>query len=531
MLRPACAVRPWSGLCAGLFRGLILAVSCTMRRKRFVAALMRHETNSFSPVPTPLESFGRIGATGMPARGGQAVSLYRGTNNPLAAFIDIAEREDAELVVPVAANAHPSAPAPDSVIDHVAGLILDEVRKGCDALFLDLHGAMITMGYDDGEGELLRRVRAEAAELPIAVALDFHTNLTRDLALLPTVVAGYRTYPHIDMYETGQRAGEALLRVMSGESVATAWHSLPLLPHMNVHSPSRPPMQAIMDRARAAEAAGEVMLASVFGCFPLADIEHVGISAVVVGPSDRAERLTFDLMQEAWEHRAEFIFEIEPMGESLRRAAALDEGPVLLVDHGDNTGSGGNQDVMAALREVLALGLENVVAGPIADRAAVARLIDAGVGAEVEIAVGGKTDMPAMGLAGEPLTVSGRVRRITDGVFTVTGPMMTGVTLSIGRTVVLDTGSVEIVISEERYEPFDTGCFTHCGIDPSRKRYVLIKSRQHFRAGFEPIARHIVMVAGPGPTASDYSLFPWKNLRRPIYPLDPDISSNLPSQA
>jgi len=136
-----------------------------------------------------------------------------------------------------------------------------------------------------------------------------------------------------------------------------------------------------------------------------------------------------------------------------------------------------------------------------------------------------------MGLTGEPLPVKGRVRRITDGVFTVTGPMMTGVTLSIGRTVVLDTGSVEIVVSEDRYEPFDTGCFTHCGIDPSGKDFVLIKSRQHFRAGFEPIARHIVMVAGPGPTASDYSLFPWKNLRRPLYPLDPDIPSNLPSQA
>ncbi len=502
-----------------------------MSRKRFVAALMRHETNSFSPVPTPLSAFGRIGSTGAPARGETAIRHYRGTNNPLAAYIDIAEREGAELVVPVAANAHPSAPAADSVIEYVANLVLEEIRRGCDALFLDLHGAMVTEGFDDGEGELLRRLRAEAPDLPIAVALDFHTNLTRDLATLPSVLAGYRTYPHVDMYETGQRAGEALLRVMAGEQVSTAWHSLPLLPHMNVHAPSRPPMQSIMDRARAAEAGGEVMLASVFGCFPLADIEHVGISAVVVGPRDRAERLTFDLMQEAWDNREGFIFEIEPMEQSLARAATLTGGPVVLVDHGDNTGSGGNQDVMAALREVLALGLENVVAGPIADPEAVARMIEAGVGADVEIEIGGKTDMPAMGLAGEPLPVKGRVRRITDGVFTVTGPMMTGVTLSIGRTVVLDTGSVEIVVSEDRYEPFDTGCFTHCGIDPSGKDFVLIKSRQHFRAGFEPIARHIVMVAGPGPTASDYSLFPWKNLRRPLYPLDPHIPSNLPSQA
>lgn len=504
-----------------------------MSRKRFVAALMRHETNTFSPVPTPVSAFGRVGPTDGPARGGEAVRVYRGTNNPLAAYIDIAEREGAALAVPIAANAHPSAPAPDTILDLVAEAVLEAVGQGCDALFLDLHGAMVTEGFDDGEGELLRRIRTQAPDLPVAVALDFHTNLTRDLALLPTTLAGYRTYPHIDMYETGMRAGEALLRAMNGASAATAWHSLPLMPHMNVHSPSRPPMQAIMDRASVAEDSGEVLLASVFGCFPLADIEHVGISAVVQGPADRAERLVLDLMGEAWEKRADFLFEIEDMAESVSRAAALKDGagPVLLVDHGDNTGSGGNQDVMAALRECLRQGLTGMAAGPFADPEAVAEMIAAGVGAEVEVEIGGKTDMPAMGLEGEPLRLRGRVRRITDGEFTVTGPMFTGVRLSIGRTAVLDTGAAEIVVSEERYEPFDTGCFTHCGIDPAAKRYVLIKSRQHFRAGFEPIAREIVMLAGPGTTTSDYSLFPWRKLRRPIYPLDPDIPSNLPSQA
>ena len=181
-----------------------------MSRKRFVAALMRHETNTFSPVPTPVPAFGRVGPTDGPARGGEAVRVYRSTNNPLAAFIDIAEREGAALAVPVAANAHPSAPAPDDILDLVADAVLGAVREGCDALFLDLHGAMVTEGFDDGEGELLRRIRAEAPDLPIAVALDFHTNLTRDLALLPTVLAGYRTYPHIDMYETMMRKAERL---------------------------------------------------------------------------------------------------------------------------------------------------------------------------------------------------------------------------------------------------------------------------------------------------------------------------------
>jgi len=176
-------------------------------------------------------------------------------------------------------------------------------------------------------------------------------------------------------------------------------------------------------------------------------------------------------------------------------------------------------------------GLENVCAGPFCDPDSVAKMIDAGVGSRITLQLGGKVDMPAMRLRGEPLEVSGIVRRITDGQFTVTGPMFTGVAMNIGRCAVLDTGAVEILVSEGRYEPFDTGAFTHAGIDPARKKYVLLKSRQHFRAGFEPLAKHIVMVSGPGTCTSDYSLFPWKKLRRPIYPIDPDTESNLPTQS
>ncbi|MEX2616557.1 MAG: M81 family metallopeptidase [Alphaproteobacteria bacterium] len=502
--------------------------------RRFVTALMRHETNTFSPVPTPVRDFGRIGPTDGPARGDEALRVYRGTNNPVAAYIDLAAAEGAELVFPIAANAHPSAPAPGEIVDICAEAICEAVAKGCDALFLDLHGAMVTQDHDDGEGALLRRIRAVAPDLPIAVALDFHTNLSAAMVDNATVIAGYRTYPHIDMHETGARAGRTLIRALNGEvDPVMVWHSLPVLTHMNRHAPSMQPMRDMYAKAIAAESSGAVLNASVFGCFPLADIPHVGLSAIVVadGSRDDGERLLYDILREGWDRRDEFVFNVEPVADSIAKAKALDDGPVLLIDHGDNTGSGGNQDVMAVLAEVMRQGLENVCAGPFCDPQSVARMIDAGVGATVTIRLGGKVDMPAMGLRGEPLEVTGIVRRITDGQFTVTGPMFTGVALNIGRCAVLDTGSVEILVSEGRYEPFDTGAFTHAGIDPARKKYVLLKSRQHFRAGFEPLARHIVMVSGPGACTSDYSLFPWKNLRRPIYPLDPGTESNLPTQS
>ena len=489
---------------------------------RLVLAMMRHETNTFSPLPTPLRSFG-------PKSGQSAVEVYRGTNNPLAAFLDIAEREGAEYAVPMIANANPSGAVDSAAFEEMAECICDAVRAGCDGVMLDLHGAMVTQEFDDGEGELLRRIRAIADEMPIAVALDFHTNLTASMVGNATVITGYRTYPHIDMGETGRRAGETLIGAIRGEvQPVMLWHSLPMLTHMLRQTPLDQPMKDIMDRAMAAEAAKEVLNVSVFGGFPLADIPHVGLSAVVVGDGDAAKAgdLLDELMEQAWDRRADFVFEIEPIETSLARARKLDDGLVILVDHGDNCGAGGPQDNMNVLEQVLNLGLEDVAAGPIWDPGSVAQMLDAGVGAQVTLQLGGKTDSPAMDLPGRPISVSGTVRCITDGRFVVTGPMATGSRMNMGRTAVLRVGSIDIVISERRHEPFDTGCFTHAGIDPAAKRYVLIKSRQHFRAGFDPIAKHVVLVAGPGVCSSNYEAFGFKNLRRPIYPLELDTSRN-----
>ncbi len=492
---------------------------------RLVIAMMRHETNTFSPVPTTLKSFAHASGMDAPVSGDEAIAVFGGTNNPLAAFLDLAREEGAEVVVPVAADASPSGRVAAAAFETMAGQICDAVAAGCDAALLDLHGAMVTDSHDDGEGELLRRVRAVAPGLPIAVALDFHSNLGPEMMANASVITGYCTYPHIDMYETGMRAGRTLLGALEGAvKPAMVWRSLPMLTHTVVHSPSRQPMKDVMDKAISAEAAGRVLNASVFGGFPQADIPHVGLSAIVVADGDTgaAQTLLDDLLALAWQRRADFVYQSEPLEQSIAYAKSLAEGPVILADHGDNTASGGTQDVMAPLAEVMRQGLDDVAAGPYCDPQSVARMIAAGEGAAVTLDLGGKIDMPMLGLEGEPLTVSGTVARITDGRFKVTGPMMTGMTVDLGRTAVLDAGAVQIVVSEERSEPYDLGVFTHAGIDPTRKKYVLIKSRQHFRAGFEPIARHIVMVAGPGVTGSDIALFPYKDLRRPIYPIDPD---------
>ncbi|HEY2707229.1 MAG TPA: M81 family metallopeptidase [Caulobacteraceae bacterium] len=490
--------------------------------QKFVVAMMMHETNTFSPLPTPIESFARRGALGGPV----AIAEAEGTNTPLGGFLDVVRGAGAEFVVPVAGNAYPSGLVANAAFEQMTAAIAEAVAAGCDGVMLALHGAMVTQTYDDGEGELLNRLRRIAPDLPIAVALDFHTQMTEAMARGADVITGYRTYPHIDMAETSRRAGRTLLRALAGEvAPKVVWDSRPIMSSTLVHTPSREPMQSLMAMAAEAEGSGAVLNASVFGGFPQADIPHLALSAVVVcdGKTAEGELLLARILDRAWEQREGFLFHPEPLSVQVARAKTLDGGPIVLADHGDNTASGGTQDVMSVIEEAIRQELDDACAGPVCDPDCVAQMIAAGVGATVTLELGGKVDMPAMGLMAKPLAVTGQVRCITDGVFKVTGPMATGSTIRMGRTAVLDTGRMLIVVSEQRSEPFDLGVFTHCGIDPRTKRYVLIKSRQHFRAGFEPIARHIVMCDGDGCTASDLTLFDYKNIRRPLYPFDPDM--------
>lgn len=500
---------------------------------KLVIAMMKHETNTFSPLPTPLAAFSHTGDG--PVYGQAIAAVYGGTNNAIAAFLDFAKAQNATAVTPIAAAAVPSGPVSADAFEHIAGAIVDAARGAADAILLDLHGAMVVEGFDDGEGELLRRIRAVAPEIPIGVALDFHTNLSAAMVENATVICGYRTYPHINVYDTGARVARTIGRVLKGEiAPVMAWGKRPILSHTLRHSPSREPMRSIMDKANAAEDSGEVLNATVFGAFALADIALAGMTAVVVvdgaaggggtdGAKAKAQALVDKLLDEAWEKRAGFIYKGEPMAATIAKAKALADGPIILADHSDNCFSGGTQDVMAVLAECMRQGLSDLVAGPFRDPAVVAELIAAGVGAQVTVELGGKTDMPSLGLKGKPLRVSGTVRCITDGVWTITAPMMTGMRMSIGRTAVIDTGAMQIMVSERPVDPFDVGNYTHAGIDPTKKKYILLKSRQHFRAGLEPIAKHILEVDGPGVTTSDYSLLKFVKTPRPIYPLDADM--------
>jgi microcystin degradation protein MlrC len=501
---------------------------------RFVIALFKHETNTFSAMPTRLSSFNRGSMVEGPCHGTDAVAVSRGTNNAVAAYLDLADRLAADVDYVVYANAVPSGIVQRDAFEAIVAPIVTAAQQECDAVLLDLHGAMVAQGYPDAEGEIVRRVRQVNPHVPIVVALDFHANISEQLIRNASVVTGYRTYPHVDVYETGERAAR-VLQAMLGQATQPVlmWRRLPMMTQLLKQSPSVQPMKDIMDRARAAEAQGTVLCASLFAGFPLSDVPDLGFSVVVVaerGKEAQATALFDDLCALAWERRHDFTASFDDFTLSLQQAALLPDGPILLVDHGDNCASGGSTDEMSVLREALALGMSDIVAGPFWDPGTVDVLARAGVGSTCTVDVGGKTDMPAIGLAGMPLRLTGKVLNVTDGKFTVTGPMFTGMQISLGRTAVLDTGRAVVVITEKPQEPFDAGVFTHAGIDPFRKKYILVKSKQHFRAGFGPRARHVVMIAGPGVCSSDFSKFPFKNIARPIFPLDADVDLSCASQ-
>ncbi|WP_336490232.1 M81 family metallopeptidase [Methylobacterium nigriterrae] len=487
---------------------------------RIVTARLNHETNTFSPLATPLAAFS-------PLWGEAARVAGEGSATALGAFLAFAASRGAAVAVPVTAHANPSGPVADEAFETLAGAILAAVAEGCDAILLDLHGAMVTRSHDDGEGELLARIRAIAPEVPLGVALDLHANVTPRMVEHSDVIVGFKTYPHVDMAETGAAVARIVARMLDeGLRTHQAWCHPPLIAHtlrMDTRVPGA--MADLVAAARGAEARPGILAATLFGGFGLADLAEAGASIVVAAESrDGAEAAAQDLAATLWARRAEFVYEEVPLAASIAAARrALDgpgTGPVLLLDHGDNCMSGGTCDVMDVLAAGLEAGLDGIVAGPICDPAAVAALFDAGTGARVSLGVGNRVRLPGFP-AQAPLPLSGTVAALSDGTYVITGPTYTGQRCGMGRAAVLATDRARILVTEQPHEPWDLAVFTSSGIDPRAARILILKSRMYCRPVFEPIARAVIECASAGVTSSNYDLFPFARLARPAYPLDP----------
>ncbi|MER1967928.1 M81 family metallopeptidase [Castellaniella sp. GW247-6E4] len=487
---------------------------------KVLIARTNHETNTFSPVATPLSAFGPQG----PVYGADALAANLGKRTAMAAFIDLAQQHGADMVTPIDASAYPSGPVDGEAYRHICDTIVD-AAPGCDALLLDLHGAMVAETTDDGEGDLLERLRARLPGVPIAVALDLHGNVTQKMIDHADVIVSFKTYPHIDMYETGAHAGRLLFDMLAGNSrPVVAWRRLPLVSHTLRSATDTPAMRAAVEAARAAESSG-LLAASVLPGFGLADIAFPCLSVVTVADGDRnaAQRAADALAEGIWGKRAGFCYDREPLAESLARAQDMARAatrPVMLLDHGDNCMSGGTCDTMDVLSAALDLGLEGILAGLYCDPRAVDALHQAGVGAAVALPVGNKQSLERIGRQARPMALQGTVLALSDGWYTITGPTYTGQRACMGRSAVLDIGAARLVLTERTHEPWDLGVFESLGQDPREARFLLLKSRMYCRPVFVPISAGLVECDSPGATSSDWSLFPFKRRARPLYPLE-----------
>ncbi|MGH8818283.1 MAG: M81 family metallopeptidase, partial [Achromobacter pestifer] len=393
---------------------------------KVMIARLNHETNTFSPVPTPLAAFGNDG----PVFGAQAYDDNKGKRTAMSAFIDLAEANGASLATPVSATAYPSGRVDAKAYRELCDAIVAGAQ-GCAAIFLDLHGAMAVESTDDGEGDLLERLRQQTPDVPIAVALDLHGNVTPKMMANADVIVSFKTYPHVDMYETGEHAGRILFDWLNGGSrPVMAWRRLPLMTHTLRSATAQGAMRDAVQAARQAEAAGALGV-SVLAGFALADIPDPCLSVVVVagaGGQVQAEQVAADMARDIWAARDGFFYEGEPLADSLARAVELSCGaskPVLLLDHGDNCMSGGTCDTMEVLMAAVDAGLTGIVAGLYCDPEAVEALTQAGEGTRVELWVGNKRPIPAIGRPAAPVLLRGVVGAVTDGQYVITGPTYT----------------------------------------------------------------------------------------------------------
>ena len=487
---------------------------------RFFLAMLSHETNTFSNVPTNRAQF--------EARdlryGGEIIETYRGTGTCLGGMIAAAERLGATLLPSVAASASPAGLVTRDIYEHVKQRLLADLEAAgrLDGVLLDLHGAMVPEGVDDGEGDIIAAVRrAVGPDVPIAVTLDFHGNLGKGMVAGANLLHGYKTYPHVDMAERGAEAAERLAQVIGGRIKPTAaWRKPPLMPPLGRQGTARGPMRRLYDLADEMEKDPKVISVSVFAGFPHADIPDAGLGIYVVTDDDQAlaERLAGRLARVAWEHRHEFIHTALPVKDAVAKALAAEGRPIVLADMADNTGGGAAGDGTEILRELLRVGARSATVACIWDAAAVQECVKAGVGARVTLDVGGKVD----DRHGAPIRVTGTVRTLSDGRFIHRGPMMNGLPGRLGPTAVLDVDDVKVILITYRWQTLDPEMIRFVGIDPLREKILVVKSTIHYRAAFEPIAKEIIEVDAPGLSSSNLARFSYRRVRRPIFPLDPD---------
>lgn len=489
--------------------------------KRIAIAGFQHETNTFAATKAGFAEFETADAWPGLLKGDALFAGVAGINLPIEGAITAARAAGGCDLVPIIwCAAEPSAHVEDDAYERIASMILDGVRAAgaIDGLYLDLHGAMVTESHDDGEGELLRRLRAAVGpDLPIAVSLDLHANLTRAMVEHASILGVFRTYPHLDMAETGARSFGLLRRMLDGEPLFKAFAQSPFLTPLSAQHTGSAPCDALYGGLADLEG-GAVISADIALGFPAADIADAGPAFVAYGATQAAADAACARLLDAF-IAAEPRFENPLLSPEEAVAQAMAMGgarPVVIADVQDNPGAGGSSDTTGLLSALVAGGAQGAALALLNDPEIAATAHGLGVGAEFEAALGGKSGQPGQ----QPFRGRFRVERLSDGAFAFTGAMYAGATAQLGPTAllrVLDPGAqVRIVVGSTRCQCLDQAIFAHIGVEPAAQRILVVKSTVHYRADFEPIAGRILLVEAPGDNLCRLEAAPYRKLREGV---------------
>lgn len=490
---------------------------------RIVIGEIAHETNTFCPGQTTEEHFRARGWVS----GQEVIERYGGIRSDLGGMIAAANERGHEIVPTLATWAEPWGTIAKSTYDHLLGDLIAGIKAAqtsgkVDAVCLALHGAGVAEGTDDLEGSILTAVREVVGpEVPVIATLDLHGNVTQTMVDKATVLLGCHLYPHVDANERGIEAIELAETIASGQLRPVSHLVQPpmLIPTSTTDIDPAKTINAIC--AEWESKPGVIDCTFMHG-FPYTDIPRAGVSVVVTtdGDPELARAAAEAVANELWSRRDSFVLNPISPEEAIKRALAVDGRPVVINETSDNPGGGAPGDATHLLRALLAAKAPETCFGAMCDAATARQAHDAGPGATIEVSLGGRSGP----LYGEPITAKATVVALSDGRFTASSPMMAGMPFDLGPSCRLEIDGIDVVVTSRRSQVFDQEIFLLHGIDVTTSKIVALKSSQHFRAGFAPIAAEIIRADTPGATTIDLHSIPFQRLKGDFWPLQPDLA-------
>src|SRR5918992_177836 len=481
----------------------------------------QHETNTFAPSKAEYAAFEAGGGWPGVQYGEPIFSAVEGANIPAAGAIQALRALGHSLVGTAWAAASPSAHVTSEAFERIATELVKRIQAAAplDGVYLDLHGAMVVETYDDGEGELLRRVReALGSRVPVVASLDLHANVTRAMVERSDALVAYRTYPHVDMADTGARAARLLDEIVrTGNRPAGGYQPLDFLTGIPSQCSFIEPCKTLYEELSRLEAKTGAVLSFTPG-FPMADFAECGMAVFGYGFKEKEVAAAVARLRGAVaDSEKSFAMELHAAPEAVRRAKSRGApgAPVILADTQDNPGAGGNGDTTGLLRSLIDQNAADAVLGMLIDPASARRAHEAGQGSTLLFSLGGISRIEG----DAPLSAEFTVERLGDGRFTCTGPMFKGFRMNLGAMALLRSRvapGVRVVLASRKCQAADQEMFRHLGVEPRRSRIVALKSSVHFRADFEPIAKEVLVVKAPGPALADPAEFKWTKLRKGV---------------